>query len=281
MIGRKKYPHLEVTAGKQLGKTFQLKKGEYSLGTHKKCNIKLSGEYASELHAVIKRNTEGVWTLTNNSPNGTYVNQLQVDTVELDRFSTIQVGVENSLDFTPLNHEPITDDGSGAKKSKKTNKWAWIVGCMLLVYLPAFAYLQQLGAGISVATETPVISLTSIENVTDASRLFLTSYTEETLTSNQNKKTGQTGMSLHEKVVMGAYSDNAEKDEIIGQLVEQSKSHLTLAHHYVQMNLDKKAIKALRRAMSVYPDHRYPASGYAAKVISALDKNPVKKGMVN
>jgi len=267
MLSRQKYPRLEVTAGQQLGKIFQLKKGEYSLGTHKKCNIKLSGEYASELHAVIKQNEDGVWTLTNNSPNGTYVNQLQVDSVELDQFSTIQLGAENSVDFTPLHHQSAANDGSTGEPKKKNSKWVWIAAGIAMVYLPLFAYLQNLTGNIAAAVVPPVISLAEIEKVSVQSSEFLNS-----LTSGAVSYAGgvPASMSLYEQIKTGSYADEEEKTELIQKLVSKTKTHLTTAHHYFQMNLHDKAQLSLKSAMSVFPDHRYPAAGYAAKTITAI-----------
>lgn len=272
MLGKQKYPRLEVTAGTQLGKIYQLKKGEYSLGTHKKCNIKLTGEYASELHAVIKLNADGVWTLTNNSPNGTYVNQLQVDSVELDQFSTIQVGAENSLDFTPLHHKAAANDSDSPNAKKKTSKWVWIVAGVVMLYLPIFAYLQNLSKTIAVdATVAPMISLSDIDIVSVASSEFLTAYTSNSTNIGSSGLDMPSSMSLYEKIKFGFYENDEEKAELITQLVDKTKSHLTSAHHYVQMNLHSKAAKSLRRAMAVFPDHRYPAAGYAAKTITAIN----------
>ena len=270
MLSKQKYPRLEVTAGKHLGKIYQLKKGEYSLGTHKKCNIKLSGEYASELHAVIKQNADGVWTLTNNSPNGTYVNQLQVDSVELDQFSTIQVGAENSLDFTPLHHQAAANDVSSAKPKKKVNKWVWIVGCIAMVYLPLFAYLKNMTSSIATAATAPIISLSQIDNVSAQSTDFLSSFTAGLNTQASYQGGTPAGMSLYEQLKTGTYASEEEKELLIQDIVLETKSHLTTAHHYVQMSLHEKAKQSLRSAMSVFPDHRYPAAGYAAKTITAI-----------
>jgi len=281
MFGKKnKYARLEVAAGDNVGKVYQLKKGEYSIGTHKKCNIKIVGDYASELHAVIKLNADGCWTLTNNSPNGTYVNQQNVDSVELAEVSTIQVGVENSLDFTPRHHKTgsVKDAGdeSDESESKKTNKWVWIGGAIVMVYLPAFAYLQNYVGDIVERTDKPAITLTAIEKVSEESFKFLGGTSDEGEQPKISEFQNQTSRDLYEMALSDEFRSEDEKREIIGTIVFRTKAHLTTAYHYVQMDLNEKATQSLRSAISVYPDHRFPASRYAAQTITAIKPKEVE-----
>jgi len=273
MISKNKHPRLEVTAGNQVGKVYQLKKPEYSIGTHRKCQIRVSGEYASELHAVLKLNAEGIWTLANNSPNGTYVNQVQVDLVDLDQPSSIQVGVENSFDFTPSQHKAEGEDGGS---SKKTSKWVWIGCAVAAVYLPLFLFLTQLGGSalVGLAEEQPIITLEAIERVSVESSTYLNNYPINAEGYNFGDFEGVSTSPLHEKFTLGAFRTTAEKDEMIKALIDQSKAHMTTAHHYVQMGLNTKAENSLRSAMAVFPDHRFPVAGFGAKIIAELRSVP-------
>jgi len=285
MFARKnKYARLEITSGNQVGKTYHLKKGEYSIGTHKKCNIKIVGDYASELHAVIKHNADGCWTLTNNSPNGPYVNKQSVDSVELDQVSTIQVGAENSMEFTPKHHKngsvKHADTDNDESQKKKTNKWVWIGSAIAMVYLPAFVYLQNYLGEIVERVEKPAITLTAIEKVSDESFKYLVGDKSEDVDMAKRKSLQsdfeyQGSRDLYEKVVMDDFRSEDEKQRIISMIIFQSKTHLTSAYHYVQMDLNEKAQQSLRSAISVYPDHRFPASKFAAKTISAIQPEEV------
>jgi len=238
------------------------------------------GDYASELHAVIKLNADGCWTLTNNSPNGTYVNQQNVDSVELAEVSTIQVGVENSLDFTPRHHKTgsVKDAGdeSDESESKKTNKWVWIGGAIVMVYLPAFAYLQNYVGDIVERTDKPAITLTAIEKVSEESFKFLGGTSDEGEQPKISEFQNQTSRDLYEMALSDEFRSEDEKREIIGTIVFRTKAHLTTAYHYVQMDLNEKATQSLRSAISVYPDHRFPASRYAAQTITAIKPKEVE-----
>jgi len=278
MFKTKKHPRLVVSAGNQLGKSYLLKKGEYSIGSHKKCRVKIVGEFVSELHALIEKNDDGVWVLTNNSPNGTYVNQRQVDAIELDRFSVIQIGTDNSFEFIPPNHREGVDpdapeDGSAVKPKKKISKWPIIGGGVAMVYLPLFLYLVQLGDDIGKTEVPPILSLAAIESISSKSSEYLTGVSDgedgAAISTGQQIKTGNS-RGAYEKLVMGAYSSSDEKNLLVEQLIDKSKSYLTSAHHYIQMDMDKNAENSLRSAMSVVPDPLNPITGFAAKTISKL-----------
>lgn len=279
MFKKVKHSMLEATSGSQMGKRYQLKKGEYAIGSHKKCQIKISGDYVSDLHAVLTQTPDG-WTLTNNSPNGTYVNSKQIDTIALDQISTIQIGAENSFEFCPeslltSNARNSNKDGSNGK-DKKSYKWPLIIGGMVAVYLPAFIYLQNLSKTAAVVAVAPqVIALSEIDIVATESDAFLSSFFGDT---EAEENTGQDNANFrgsdYDRLLIGAYQDEKEKKELIEQLVQKSELHLITAHHYFQMKLNKKALGSLRNVMALVPDHRYPAFKYAAKSISAINAIP-------
>ena len=256
MIGKNKYARLEFTAGKYAGKIVQLKKGEYSLGTHKKCNIRLSGDYVSELHAVLRQNESGLWTLTNNSPNGTYVNQLQVDAVELSESASIQIGAANSIEFSPVSEKIAKSE---EPDTKQKNKWTWVAIGIVMIYLPGFVYLQQLGAKLDVAeVEPPVITLVQIERVSQASKKFLNDYSSMSTIDGSGVANAEDSVSLYEQFMRGGFESDAQRNELIDELVERSKTYLTTAHHYVQMELDEQAEKSFRKAITVFPGLSIP-----------------------
>ena len=276
LFGSRKHPRLHVSAGNQLGKSWKLKKRKYSIGSHKKCNIKIAGEYVSELHAIIELNSEGIWTLTNNSPNGTYVNQQQIDAIELDRHSIIQVGTDNRFEFFPTNYlkgDGLASDAEDpAKQGLKISKWHIISVATVLFYLPLFIWLKGLGNDIESVQNRQVLSLTSIERTASESRRFLTDdlFVEEDAIGGTRTQVAEINANAYDRLVLGAYKDEEEKNELVEQLVGQAKSHLSSAHRYIKMDIKDKAIKSLRSAMSVVPDHRNPATGLAAKTISTL-----------
>lgn len=278
MFGTKKHPRLVVTAGNQLGKTYPLKKGEYSVGSHKKCRVRITGEYVSDLHALIEKNADGVWVLTNNSPNGTYVNQRQVDSTELDDVSVIQIGADNSFEFIPANYKEHSNNEANSAEAKasrqKIGKWPLIIGGLVLFYVPLFVYLKQLGEDIGSSKEQQILSLTAIERVSTESTDYLAgvSVNDDRQANMKMRTQADINRDAYENLLLGSYMDDVEKNALIEQLVEKSKSHLTTAHLYIQMDMKKKAESSLRSAMSVVPDHRNPITGFAAQTISKLNE---------
>lgn len=90
---------ITIEAGKSKGKKITLKKDEYTLGSARKSNIRLHGEFVSSEHAVLKLRDEDQWVLTNRSSNQTLVNDQIIDTKPLVVGDRIQVGATNLLKF--------------------------------------------------------------------------------------------------------------------------------------------------------------------------------------
>lgn len=111
---------LVVEAGKSKGKKITLKKSEYALGSERKCNVRLTGDFVSPLHAVLKLRDEDQWVIQNRSPNQTLVNNQVVDTKPLVVGDSIQIGASNLLRFDVVSKKPSKDtklDDGGDKTS--------------------------------------------------------------------------------------------------------------------------------------------------------------------
>ena len=113
MLFGKKPPSLIVTQGVNAGKSIALKKSEVRIGSGDDCPIKVAGRYISPLHAVLRKDADGAWTLENHSVNGTLVNGQSVKTVTLKPGDRIVVGGALEFEFS-------TDEAAPAKLDEES-----------------------------------------------------------------------------------------------------------------------------------------------------------------
>ncbi|MFO7937871.1 MAG: AAA family ATPase [Kiritimatiellia bacterium] len=85
---------LLVTQGQFEGQTFEFADGEIVIGRDSECAVALEGDTeASRKHAVIFRNEDDVWCLTDlESANGTYLNETEVTSSALQENDVITIG---------------------------------------------------------------------------------------------------------------------------------------------------------------------------------------------
>ena len=87
-------------AGPLKGKRLKVKKTTISIGSNRKCDVTLKGEYVSDLHAVVKKREDGVWVVQNNSVNGTLINGERADLKVLAEGDRIQVGADSMFEVS-------------------------------------------------------------------------------------------------------------------------------------------------------------------------------------
>jgi len=287
LLGKKRTPLLLVIDGSGKSKSFKLTKTRYTIGADKKCVIQLAGDYVSDLHAIVEKQTGGRWMLTNNSPDGTYLNETKIESEFLVDGATIQIGTDCRLEYSSgegaanrgANDEDNSNSGSGGKKKgRKIGKWPMIIGGVIVFYLPLFLYLHNMTKGIAEFSQESIFSLAMIDEAIESSQFYLS----ELPVVGKNKGTEK----LAREGLAGDYflltSSNAlasdDREKLVKNILIQSNKRLTNAHSYHMMALPDKAIAELQKVMRLVPDHRNPVTGFAARTIANIQYQAALNG---
>ena len=272
MAQKNKIPTLHATAGDRVGKKYKLKKNQYTIGSDKRCTITVGGEFVSELHATIEMSVDSGWVIRNNSPNGTYVNENKIETALLTDRSIIQIGSNNRFEFVST---PVTTDNpvktEKKKAASKNKKWIYIGLAVTAIYVPGFIYVLNLAKDAATVQVQETFTLTDVTNVLASSNEYLTSndvrFENSTVEQNNNMEYSNNYYRLSDSSL-----SQANKDELIAEIIDQTKGFLFNAHRFNQMDSKNRAIDELTKAMRVVPDPRFPATQFAASKISSIRK---------
>ena len=133
-------------AGPLKGKRLKVKKTTISIGSNRKCDVTLKGEYVSDLHAVVKKREDGVWVVQNNSVNGTLINGERADLKVLAEGDRIQVGADSMFEVSfesGRKKKPAKVEGEeGGANLKRTLTIAG-VGVYLLLMVGVVLFLSS------------------------------------------------------------------------------------------------------------------------------------------
>lgn len=119
---------LTIESGSLAGRSFELKEGFLTVGRSENCAVKfdpLAETVASKQHAFLEAKSDGFFLTDNQSTNGTFVNQQQVQVAKLNSGDNIQFGkhgikarvlIENAAGAKPLtNFQPERQPQSNAQ----------------------------------------------------------------------------------------------------------------------------------------------------------------------
>lgn len=279
MFKKKKIPYLSVMEKGEKSRVYKLSKPKATIGTDKKCSIRLTGEYVSDLHAIVEKRDDGNWVVTNNSPNGTYLNESKMEMELLQNGGVIQIGTDCKLEF--CTGETVAtvsvDDGEiqSGKEKKKIGKWPLIIGGVVVVYLPLFLYLQNQAKTMVETANEGYFTLAMVEGALEGSQEYLSELSDS---DGSDKAKGKVVTSRAADGLANGYYELAyasslsgtEKTGVVDRILVQSRTHLTNALRYHMMALPGKSIEELQKVMQLVPDHRNPATGFAAKTIANI-----------
>lgn len=270
MAKREKIPTLHATAGDRVGKKYKLKKSQYTIGSDKRCTITVGGEFVSELHATIEKSVDSGWVIRNNSPNGTYVNENKIDTALLTDRSIIQIGSNNRFEFVST---PVTVDNpvksEKKKPANKNKKWIYIGLAVVAIYVPGFIYVLNLAKDAGTAQVQESFTLTEVTDVLASSTEYLNSNTVNFENSTVEQNNSMEYSNNYYRLADSSLNE-AKREELIAEILAQTKGYLFNAHRFNQMDSSTRAIAELTKAMRVVPDPRFPANQFAVSKISSI-----------
>ena len=233
---------LLIEAGKLTGKRIRLKKTEYRIGSDRRCDIRLKGNFLSPLHAVLKIRDEGQWVIQNRSPNQTLVNDRIIDSRPLVVGDVIQIGAEILLKF-----EVAAPSGKGSSKplgghftftqvANLLKKPSVAIG--LLVYVGSTFLLVSSIGGLGTATESDWSRL-KLRNSITQTKMFLSS-PKNFVVSTEDRKTlnqfglldGQTrdsnALSSYDRIVNFHRSQRPDRNEILAREIDSLLTNIDL-----------------------------------------------------
>lgn len=276
LFGKNDAPSLTSIDATGRSRTHRLTKPKYTIGSNKRCTIQIVGDYVSELHATVDRQADGRWVLTNNSPDGTYLNETKVESDVLNHGSVIQIGTGCRLEFSGGVNAANqlgsngSKDNSSKKEKKKIGKWHLIIGGMVIVYLPLFLYLHNMTKNIAVTGQEDIFSVAMINEAIEESHNYLNSLPGSGSGAKDSVRVGE-GLSADYYLLTSLNDlDSAKRKELIDSILGKANRYLTNAHGYHMMALPNNAISELQKVMQLVPDHRNPVTGFAARSIANI-----------
>jgi len=276
-------PKLIVRRGAKAGHGFPLKKTVVAIGSDRKCDLVLSGEYVSPLHAVIQCRDDGVWTITNRSVNSTLVNQAVIDTKPLEAGDVIQIGAETLLEFEAA--QPAEPAKVRSKKADAVKrpwwKQSWAIA-LIAIYLTGLAAGGIYLSGRSGQGESIAISWHVADRVLKLTAEYFAS--PEFLDANAAADPAGVGAidraseeaSNYYRLVAARAQDGRQAPPgavakgLIDQLSANVGEHLARAWHLEGQHRWKDAAAEYEQIMASIPDIRAPAARFAAQRLQIL-----------
>lgn len=285
---------LHIEAGKSKGKKVILKKNEYTIGSARKSNIRLRGEFVSPEHAVLKLRDENQWVLQNRSSNQTLVNNQVIDTKPLVVGDSIQVGASNLLKFDLVPVKSKKEKNASDGQSQFTNvvtsylkKPAVIVG--LTFYLILLLLVFSLLSNSSKDRISSDWSRASIDTVIESSSNYLLERSnfvappsddgvlvESKLSADQISSAAKK-LSGYDAIIWLHQNTFDQQDsplpQMVDELMQELQEKLTQIWHLEQQGRWAEVVTDYEEALTMVPDINLPIT---QKIIErqrwALDK---------
>jgi pSer/pThr/pTyr-binding forkhead associated (FHA) protein len=174
-VAKSKFPTLTAVLGSSKGKRFILKKPEYACGSGRKCQVRLKGEFVSELHFTVRTREDGNWAIQNSSEYGTLVNAQRVETRVLSDGDKIQIGTGNVLVFNTAGSEEAqqlaTEDNGEAGSGISSKTIAIAAG--VAIYLAGMFYAITMMTGSTESSQGGSISISQIDSAVSSTMEYM------------------------------------------------------------------------------------------------------------
>ena len=272
MTNENKILALKVLQGQSSGTTCVLKSDSCSIGTGNNCTLRVIGRHISEVHAVLGRQADGNWAVTNKSPNGSFVNQKRIQTQILQEGDILQIGVETLIRLenvgkaaTTKKHKAIRDTSS-ARAGRLGKRPGMIIGIgsYLLALVGAGIYLSASGDAES---ELALLKSDVESALTETSETLHSKWQALAMTGD-----GDVGLTdtrteeahLYYSIVSAGTTD-ADRERAINELVRRAGDTFFLAWQMEQQGNEAGAREQYEIVIGLAPDLRLQITWLAAR----------------
>lgn len=257
---------LIVEVGKSQGKKYTLKSDQYTIGSDRRCDIRVEGEYVSQLHAIVTKRDDGTWIIENRSPNQTLVNHASIDSRPLSPGDQIQIGANNLFKYEVIEGKsrPVKD-----KKTKSSRagmgvfqRPGIVIGLSVYLFLMigVFVFLSMNRsdtAGSSWSQERIQSTLANSKEYLLNSNQVLGSYS-----NSSQVNWASDDINGYEKIVAfhstQSGSSPSQLNEIIENLLTEVKLHVNRAWHLEKQDRWSEAAMEYKLASEILPDVNIP-----------------------
>ncbi len=275
---------LVITRGPGKGHEVTLKEEPFIVGSGSACALKLSGAHVSEEHAVLNKRTDGLWTVTNRSINGTLLNQKAVNTNTISPGDLIQIGSEILLKVEAVK-EKKRSKKEKTKKEKSGNSLLQRPGVIAGVgfYLLVLAGLAVFLSGIDGKDKELRLSPEVAERTLQRTQNFLAS--DKVLKGISNivvqpldKNTDLSTQYYHllamakKRQATGKEQPGEKEQQLIEKITTLAREHFFQAWSLEVQRKWKQAFIEYGKVMDVVPDIRVPVTQLAAFRRTKLEK---------
>jgi pSer/pThr/pTyr-binding forkhead associated (FHA) protein len=268
---------LVVRKGSRVGRKFKLAASPVEIGSDRRCQVVVTGEYVDPVHAVLNRRGD-LWYVENKSVNGTLVNQLPITSKILEPGDMIQIGSSTLLAFELL---AKTEKKPRAKKAGERKDRGLFgnpvvvggLGIYLAVLVIGFVYFGMRGSGsehgFSAEYARQIVGETRAFLASDA--LLFEDSGAKSIDLGALDDASEPAADYYRLVAArraGASSgDLKQRIDVIGDRIGEQFAQAWLLE---QQERWSEAMERYRRITAIVPDGRAPSTQAAASRIEEL-----------
>ena len=266
---------LRVLQGPGKGQVHRLGNEQVTIGAGGGCDIREAGQYMSDVHAVLDRQPNGSWTITNRSPNGSFVNKARIDSKALNDEDYLQFGSEVLMQFVadvkPKKRGLFESKKKPAPEAEDTEKKPSIikekpglvygVGAYILGFIGFAVYL----ASADFNELPPGLDREEVNLALESTRSVLLA--QEDLPSRYmiNSRADDTAL-FYSIIAKGAVrGETSDRTAQVDSLVSEIERRFFVAWQHEKRNQLELAAAEYEAIIGMAPDIRVPTTALASK----------------
>ena len=272
MTNENKILALKVLQGQSSGTTCVLKSDSCSIGTGNNCTLRVIGRHISDVHAVLGRQADGNWAVTNKSPNGSFVNQKRIQTQILQEGDVLQIGVETLIRLenvgkpAKIKRDKSKQDRSSVRAGLLGKRPGMMIGisAYLLALVAAGVYLSTSGDSVDelALLKSDVESALAETSDTLQSKWQALAMSDDGDASATDTRTEEAH--LYYSIVSAGTTD-ADRERAINELVRRAGDTFFLAWQMEQQGNEAGAREQYEIVIGLAPDLRLQITWLAAR----------------
>ena len=276
-------PKLIIIQGPSKGKQYQLKNFPQTIGSHRKSDIVIKGNFVSDTHAIIEVRDDGLYVISNKSVNGTWINQEKIDSKVLTSGDYIQIGEESLFSFqipekTKTNKKETKISPSSKGTSNLFSRPSILLGLGLYLSImigAAFFFMnvKKTDDAITLNAEKVNYIINSTQDFLKSGQLDTTPLNTVTDLSPLNDSQFESDYLYFSLLYKIRKKNNTrEIEKIISVILNKISFHLFQAWHFEQQKKWAEASREYYKIEAIVPDMRCPSTQFAAQRLLNLNQ---------